>query len=149
MLVEIANCLYRFLDCKKLASSDFPLLSVHRNIKRKWFFNSRVGFFRKSQFSTFSSINPGFGEPWDMLWKFFHLIIFILLQKNSFGQKELDFMHGLKSAILATFQKGPGPRDSRAPLVRPSRIPRRIFKKSFWFGFLWIPSDCGRLILLC
>ena len=32
------------------------------------------------------------------------MAIFIMLQKNAFGQKKLNFMHGFKSAILAIFQ---------------------------------------------
>jgi hypothetical protein len=35
-----------------------------------------------------------------MLWIFFLIAIFILLQKNVFGQKKSYFMHGFKSAIL-------------------------------------------------
>jgi hypothetical protein len=30
--------------------------------------------------------------------------IFIMLQKNAFGQKKLNFMHGFKSATLTVFQ---------------------------------------------
>ena len=55
------------------------------------FFNSRESFFRKSPFCTFSCINPGFGGPWDMLWIFFLIGIFIMLQKNTFGQKNFKF----------------------------------------------------------
>ena len=44
-------------------------------------------FFRKSPFCTFSCINPGFGGPWDKLWLFFLVPIFIMLQKNAFGRK--------------------------------------------------------------
>ena len=51
-------------------------------------------------FVLFSSINHGFGRPWDMLRKKFLTAIFIMLQKNAFGQKFFFFMHGFKSAIL-------------------------------------------------
>jgi hypothetical protein len=81
--------LYRFLDNKKLATSNFSvpgLQGIHRNLKQEKKFNSREGFFRKSRFCTFYSINPGFGGPWGMLWIFFLIAIFIMLQKNAFGQ---------------------------------------------------------------
>jgi hypothetical protein len=40
-----------------------------------------------------------------MLWIFFLIAIFLMLQKNAFGQKKIpNFMHGFKSAILAIFQ---------------------------------------------
>ena len=61
---------------------------IHRNLKQKKI-NSREGFFRKSPFCTFSSINPGYGGPWDILWIIFLIAIFILLQKNAFGQKKI------------------------------------------------------------
>ena len=40
-------------------------------------------FLRKSQFSTLTDLNPGFGRLWDMLGIYF---IFKMLQKKSFGQ---------------------------------------------------------------
>ena len=43
--------------------------------------------FQKISFCIFFCINPGFGGPWDKLWIFFLIAIFILLQKNAFGQK--------------------------------------------------------------
>ena len=54
---------------------------------------------------TLTDLNPGFGGPWDMLGIFFVNVIFIMLQKNSFGKKIfekkiLNSMHGFKSAIL-------------------------------------------------
>ena len=42
---------------------------------------------RKSPFSTMTYLNPGFGGPWDMLGIFFVNVIFITLQKKSFGTK--------------------------------------------------------------
>ena len=56
---------------------------------------------RKSQFSTLTNLNPGFGRPWDMLGIFFVKVIFITLQKKSFRQKKLNSMRGFKSAILS------------------------------------------------
>ena len=50
-------------------------------------------FFRKSPYCTFYCINPGFGRPWGMLWIFFFTAIFILLQKNAFGQKKRFKFH--------------------------------------------------------
>ena len=39
-----------------------------------------------------------------MLVIYFLNVIFIMLQKKSFGQKKFNFMHEFKSAILAIFQ---------------------------------------------
>ena len=67
--------------------------------------NSCESFFRKSLFCTFSRINPEFDRPWDTLQKNFLIAIFIILQKNNFGQKKFsNFMHQFKSAILAIWQ---------------------------------------------
>ena len=82
--------LHRFLDGKKTTRSQFSvpgLREIHRNLKQEKNFNSRESFFRKSPFCTFSCINPGFGRPWDMLRKKILIAIFIMLQKNAFGQK--------------------------------------------------------------
>ena len=55
------------------------------------------GFFRQFPFCTFSCINPWFGWPWDKLWLFFLIAIFIMLQKNVFGTRknQISYM-GLK-----------------------------------------------------
>ena len=96
--------MYRILDSKKTTRFQFSipgLREIHRNLKQQKNFKSRESFFRKSPFYTFSCINPGFGRPWDTLQKNFLIAIFIKLQKNAFGQKKnLNFMHGFKSAIL-------------------------------------------------
>ena len=79
------------LDSKKTTRSQFSvsdLRDIHRNLKQENFFNSRESFFSKSPFCTFSCINPGFGGPWDKLWKNFLIAIFIMLQKNVFGKKK-------------------------------------------------------------
>ena len=86
-----AHFLYRFLDGKKTTRSQFSvpgLREIHKNLKQEKKFNSRESFFRKSPFCTFSCINPGFGGPLDKLWKNFLVAIFIMLQKNAFGQKK-------------------------------------------------------------
>ena len=83
-------------------SGTWPRTQVLAKPKTRIFLNSCESFFRKSPFCTFSWINPGFGGPWDMLWVFFLIPIFIMLQKNAFGQKIfLNSMHRFKSAILA------------------------------------------------
>ena len=92
-LWELDQCtlLYRLLDGKKTTRSQFSvpgLQEIHRNLKQEKKFNSRESFFRKSPFCTFSCINPGFGGPWDKLWIFFLIPIFIMPQKNAFGQKK-------------------------------------------------------------
>ena len=46
--------------------------------------------FLKSPFCTFSSINPGCVGPWDVLWIFFLIVIFIILQRNAFGQNNFQ-----------------------------------------------------------
>ena len=82
---------YRFLDNHKSTRSQFSipgLWEIHRNLKQQKNFNSRDGFFRKSPFCTFSSINPGFVGPRDMLQKKFLIAIFTMLQKNIFGLKK-------------------------------------------------------------
>ena len=62
--------LYRILDSKKTSHFQFSvpgLPEIHRNLKQQKNFNSHDGFFRKSAFCTFSSINPGFCGAWGML----------------------------------------------------------------------------------
>ena len=91
--LSTTHCLYRILDSKKTSRSQFSgpgLREIHRNLKQQKNFNSRDGFFRKSPFCTFSCINPGFGGPWGMLWIFFLIGIFIMLQKNTFSQKNFQ-----------------------------------------------------------
>jgi hypothetical protein len=90
--ISKAHCLYRFLDGQKNTRFYFSipgLRGIHRNLKQQKQFNSRESFFRKSPFCTFSCINPRFGGPWDMLRKKFLIAIFIMLQKNAFGQKKI------------------------------------------------------------
>ena len=104
------HCLYRFLDNQKNTRSQFSfpgLRKIHRNLKQKKNFNSREGFFRKSPFCTFSCINPGFGGPWDMLWIFFLIPIFILLQKNAFGKKKFKFHACVQKCHFGKIEKLP------------------------------------------
>ena len=87
---SVTHFLYRILDSKKTSRFQFSfpsLREIHRNLKQQKNFNCHDGFFRKSPFCTFSCINPGFGGPWGKLWIFFLNGIFIMLQKNTFGQK--------------------------------------------------------------
>ena len=82
------------LDSKETTRSQFSipdLRDIHRNLKQEKKFNARESFFRKSPFCTFSCINPGFGGPWDKLWKNFLIAIFIMLQKNVFGKKNFEY----------------------------------------------------------
>ena len=88
--LSFSHFLHRFLDGKKTTRSQFcvpGLREIHRNLKQEKNFNSRESFFRKSPFCTFSCINPGFGGPLDKLWIFFLVAMFIMLEKNAFGQK--------------------------------------------------------------
>ena len=85
-----SHCLYRFLDNQKNTCSQFSvpgLREIQRNLKQNKKFNSREGFFRKSPFCTLFCINPGFGRALGMLRKKNLTAIFIMLQKNAFGQK--------------------------------------------------------------
>ena len=89
-------CLYNVYDFrlqKKLAASNLAFQAfkdIHRNLKQQKNFYSHNGFFRKSPFCTFSCINPGSGGLWCMLWIFFLIGIFIMLQKNTFSQKNFQ-----------------------------------------------------------
>ena len=68
--VYIPHFLYRFLDGKKTSRSQFSILGlreIHKKLNQEINYNSRVSFFRKSPFCTFSCINSGFAGPWDML----------------------------------------------------------------------------------
>ena len=83
--------LYRILDSKKTSHFQFSvpgLREIHRSQKQQKNFNSRDGFFRKSPFCTFSCIYSGIGRPWVMLRKKILIAIFIMLQKNTFGQQK-------------------------------------------------------------
>ena len=85
---------------KKLAIPNLVLQAFERFIgtfPKK--INSQEGFLEKRLFCTFSSINSEFGALWGILWIFFYCL-FMMLQKNAFGQKKSNFMHKFKSAIL-------------------------------------------------
>ena len=60
------------------------MLCVHRNPNWKELLKSCESFLRKSQFSTLTDLNPGFGGPLDMLGIFFVNVIYTTLQKKSF-----------------------------------------------------------------
>jgi hypothetical protein len=93
------------------------------NLKQKYFFNSREGFFRKTPFCSFSWINPGFGGPWGMLWIFFLFGIFIMLQKKAFGQKKFKFHARVQKCHFGKIKKLP-------------KIASRELKKYFCFKFI-------------
>jgi hypothetical protein len=67
----------------------------------------REGFFKKSPFCTFSCINPGFGELWEMLWKFFLIAIFILLQTNALGKKKFQLHARVQKCHFGKIEKLP------------------------------------------
>jgi hypothetical protein len=83
------------------------LRGIHRNLKQEKNFNSHEGFFRKSPFCTFYCINPGFSGPWGMLWIFFLIVIFIMLQKNAFGQKNFKIHARVQKCHFGTIEKLP------------------------------------------
>ena len=91
---------------KKLGASNLVFQAFEGFIgtkKQEKNFNSREGFFRKSPFCTFYCINPGFGGPWGMLWIFFLIAIFIMLQKNAFGQKNFKFHARVQKCHFGNF----------------------------------------------
>ena len=55
---------------------------------------------RKSQFSTLTDLNPGFGGPWDMLEIFFVNVIFIMLKSKLEGA--LFYIHNCKKKQCGT-----------------------------------------------
>ena len=59
---------------------------------------------KKVSVCTLTDLNPGFDRPWKKLWIFFVNGTFIMPQKKSFSKKNLNFMHGFKSAILAEWK---------------------------------------------
>ena len=78
-----------------------------QNLKNGLKKNFIIGHQRKSPFCTFSCINLGFGRPWDMLQKNFLIAIFIMLQKNTFGQKQFQIScTGSKVPFWQFFQIG-------------------------------------------
>ena len=79
------------------------MLGIHRNPNRKEFLKSCESFLRKSQFSKLRYLNPGFGGPWDMLGIFFVNVIFITLQKKSFGQKKFEFHAQVQKCHFGNF----------------------------------------------
>ena len=94
----------QFLHNQKNTRSQFSVpgfWEIHRNLKQNKNFNSRESFFRKSTFCTFSCIHSGFGEPWDKLWIFFLIAIFIMLQKNDFGQEKFQISSTSLNWIIA------------------------------------------------
>ena len=103
--------MYRILDSKKTTRFQFSipgLREIHRNLKQQQKkINSCDGFFKKSPFCTFSCINPGFGGSWGMLWIFFLIGIFIMLQKNTFGKKKFKFHAPVQKCHFGKIEKLP------------------------------------------
>ena len=106
--MPVTHFLYRFLDGKKTTRSQFSipgLREINRNLKQENLFNSCESFFTKSPFCTFACINPGFGRPWYKLWIFFLVPIFIMLQKNAFGQKKFEFHAQVQKCHFGKIEK--------------------------------------------
>ena len=120
---------------KKTTRSKFSvpgLREIHRNLKQEKKNNSREFFFRKSPFCTFSWINPGFGGPWDKLWIFFLIPIFIMLQKNAFGQKIFWIScTGSKVPFWQFFNSG------KMALLNPCMEFKIFFGRKTFFEVLW------------
>ena len=125
--------MYGILDSKKTSRFQFSvsgLREIHRNLKQKQFFNSRKGFFRKSPFCPFSCINPGFCGPLGMLWIFFLIAIFIMLQKNAFGQKNQISCTGSKVPFWQFFNSG------KMALLNPCMEYKKFFGRKTFFEVL-------------
>ena len=89
--IKTPHSIFTIMNHQRISTFYFcsPVLpGIHRNPNWKEFLKSCESFLRKSQFSTLTYLNPGFGGPWDMLEIFFVNVIFITLQKKSFGQKK-------------------------------------------------------------
>ena len=67
---------------------------------------------RKTQFSTLTDLNPGFGGPWDMLGIFFVNVIFIMLHRSLSVKKNFEFHRRVQKchfgnfSLLAKWQNG-------------------------------------------
>ena len=84
-----AHCFFNNYEYpqKKRTPCFLVLLGIHRNPNWKEYLKSCESFLRKSQFSTFKSdLDPGFVGPSEMLAIFLVNVIFIMLQRKSFGQ---------------------------------------------------------------
>ena len=91
-------------------------------------------FFRKSPFCTFSCINPGFGGPWCTLWIFFLIAIFIMLQKNSFGQKKFQIScMGSKVPLWQNWKI------AKMTLLNPCMKFKFFWLKDFFQGIMKVP----------
>ena len=162
----VTHFLYRFFDGKKTTHSQFSvpgLREIHRNLKQEKFFNSRESFFRKSPFCTFSWINPGFGGPWDKLWIFFLIPIFIMLQKlpkwhfwtcawnsKNFLAKSILLKHyenGDKKFFHNMSQGLPNPGFMQEKVQKGDFLKKPTRKLKFFccFRFLWISRRPGTL----
>ena len=87
---DVSHYIFTIMNHQRISTFQFcspVLLEIHRNPNWNEFLKSCESFLRKSQFSKMRYLNPGFGGPWDMLGIFFVNVIFITLQKKSFGQK--------------------------------------------------------------
>ena len=74
--------------------------------KQKYFFDSTKSFFEITHLSIFIHMDKLLDGAWDIFWIKSGNDTFIALQMKAFGPKKIsNFMQGLKSAILAIFQK--------------------------------------------
>jgi len=69
------------------------------------------------------------------------MTLFSTSNKGIWPKKISDFMHGLKSAILAIFQDGLG---WLCPVSAALKNPSQEFKNSFCFGCRLIPRKTGK-----
>ena len=122
---------------------------IHRNLKqqrKKNQFSQRL--FKKSPFCTFSCINPGFGGSWHMLWICYGYFFLLSFSYRFKSQKNSNFMHGFKSAILeklkncqnGTFQPMHDPSSHPIVLCQWEKYSPHFISK-FW---TYIIVNCGK-----
>ena len=84
-------------------------------------------------FIPFHHFDKHLDGAWDTFWIKSRNGTFSALQMKAFGPKKMNFMQGLKSAILAIFQSGLGWLCPVSPVLNN---PSQELKKYFWFGCL-------------
>ena len=83
---------FTIMNTKKMGTFQFcfpGLLGIHTIPNWKEVLKSCEPFWRKSQFSTLTYLNLGFGGPWHLFAIFFVNVNFIMFQKKSFCQKNV------------------------------------------------------------
>ena len=118
--------------------------SIARNsykLKTKRTFRIHRGILEIIQFFQFIHLEKHLDVAWATFGKKLLNGTFTELEKKTFGQKKLNSMQGLKSTILAIFQRGPG---WPCPVISALKNLLLKLKDSFCFGCPLIPRKTGR-----